>query len=100
MAQNYSIKKNTTKQKLNFLLLYNTIPKLHTFLHRGNALYFQQKFEECYQDYEKALELNPDLSEASERLNQFRKAERRKQAKKTEFCRSSVLAKIEKVDEF
>ena len=65
-------------------------------MHRGNALYFQQKFEECYQDYEKALELNPDLSEASERLNQFRKAERRKQIKKQNSAGHLSLPRLKK----
>ena len=90
-------KKKYDEAEVEFSAAIQYNPKVaYFFLHRGNALYFQQKFEECYQDYEKALELNPDLSEASERLNQFRKAERRKQAKEQNSAGNLVLAKIEK----
>lgn len=90
-------KKKYDEAEIEFSAAIQYNPKVaYFFLHRGNALYFQQKYEECYRDYEKALELNPDLSEACERLNQFRKAERRKQAKEQNSTDRLSLPRLEK----
>ena len=59
-------------------------------------MYLQQKFEDSYNDYEKALELNPELTEAGERLNQFRNLEKRKEVKRQRSKERLLLPKLNK----
>ena len=64
--------KNYAESELEFATAIQYNPKVaHFFLHRGNTLYLQQKFEHAYQDFKEAIRLNPGLTEAQERLDQF-----------------------------
>jgi len=51
------------------------------FVHRGNALYFQQKYDRAYQEYQHALRLDPQNKEAQQRVLQFRSAKTRDTSK-------------------
>ena len=90
-------KKKYDEAEIEFSTAIQYNPKVgHFYLHRGNALYLQQKFEDSYNDYEKALELNPELTEAGERLNQFRNLEKRKEVKRQRSKERLLLPKLNK----
>ena len=90
-------KKKYDEAEIEFSTAIQYNPKVgHFYLHRGNALYLQQKFEDSYNDYEKALELNPQLTEAGERLNQFRNLEKRKEVKRQRSKERLLLPKLNK----
>ena len=90
-------KKKYDEAEIEFSTAIQYNPKVgHFYLHRGNALYLQQKFEDSYNDYEKALELNPQLTEAGERLNQFRNLEKRKEFKRQRSKERLLLPKLNK----
>ena len=90
-------KKKYDEAEIEFSTAIQYNPKVgHFYLHRGNALYLQQKFEDSYNDYEKALELNPQLREAGERLNQFRNLEKRKEFKRQRSNERLLLPKLNK----
>ena len=90
-------KKKYDEAEIEFSTAIQYNPKVgHFYLHRGNALYLQQKFEDSYNDYEKALELNPQLREAGERLNQFRNLEKRKEFKRQRSKERLLLPKLNK----
>ena len=90
-------KKKYDEAEIEFSTAIQYNPKVgHFYLHRGNALYLQQKFEDSYNDYEKALELNPQLTEAGERLNQFRNLEKRKEVKRQRSKERLLLPTLNK----
>ena len=90
-------KKKYDEAEIEFSTAIQYNPKVgHFYLHRGNALYLQQKFEDSYNDYEKALELNPQLREAGERLNQFRNLEKRKEFKRQRSKERLLLPTLNK----
>jgi len=90
-------KKKYDEAEIEFSTAIQYNPKVgHFYLHRGNALYLQQKFEDSFNDYEKALELNPQLTEAGERLNQFRNLEKRKEVKRQRSKERLLLPKLNK----
>ena len=90
-------KKKYDEAEIEFSTAIQYNPKVgHFYLHRGNALYLQQKFEDSYNDYEKALELNPQLTEAGERLNQFRNLEKKKEVKRQRSKERLLLPKLNK----